>query len=275
MFFHGGFNGSMNFDAFAKKAGYNQYFGMDEYSNTSDYDGNWGIYDEPFFNYFAKNLGSAPKPFLATIFSLSSHPPFAIPSFYKEKFKNIKTDKQRSFAYTDYSLMKFFEYAKTKKWYYNTLFVILPDHTPDADDKYYDTKVSYYKIPIVFFDPARNWSGRSQKVISQIDVMPSVLDYLNFDIKFKSFGKSVWRNENENYAINYRDGVYQLIDSTHVIQYTGNEVTAMYNYTIDWYLTNNLIDVDVERKEKMKKALQAFIQKYNATLIRNDYNDKL
>lgn len=275
MFFHGGFNGSMNFDAFAKKAGYNQYFGMDEYSNTSDYDGNWGIYDEPFFNYFAKNLGSAPKPFLATIFSLSSHPPFAIPAVYKEKFKNIKTDKQRSFAYTDYSLMKFFEYAKTKKWYYNTLFVILPDHTPDADDKYYDTKVSYYKIPIVFFDPVRNWSGRSQKVISQIDVMPSVLDYLNFDIKFKSFGKSVWRNENENFAINYRDGVYQLIDSTHVIQYTGNEVTAMYNYTIDWYLTNNLIDVDVERKEKMKKALQAFIQKYNATLIRNNYNDKL
>ena len=56
MFFHGGFNGSMNFDAFAKKAGYKQYYGMDEYDNLSDYDGNWGIYDEPFFNFFAKTF---------------------------------------------------------------------------------------------------------------------------------------------------------------------------------------------------------------------------
>ncbi len=274
MFFHGGFNGSMNFDAFAKKAGYDQYFGMDEYNNSSDYDGNWGIYDEPFFNYFAKTLGSAPKPFFATLFSLSSHPPFAIPSAYKKKFEHIKSEKHRSFAYTDYALKKFFEYAKTKKWYYNTLFVILPDHTPDADDLYYDTKVSYYKIPIVFFDPVRNWKGKSQKIVSQIDVMPSVLDYLHFDSEFKSFGNSVWRNNTENYSVNYRDGVYQLIDSNYVIQYTGEDVTALYNYTNDWYLTNNLVDKELEVKDKMKKRLQAFIQKYNATLIQNNYNNK-
>jgi phosphoglycerol transferase MdoB-like AlkP superfamily enzyme len=271
MFFHGGFNGSMNFDAFAKKAGYDQYFGMNEYNNTSDYDGNWGIYDEPFFNYFAQTLGSAPKPFFATMFSLSSHPPFAIPSEYKDKFKHIKSEKHRSFAYTDYALKKFFEYAKTKKWYYNTLFVILPDHTPDADDLYYDTKVSYYKIPIVFFDPVRNWNGKSSKIVSQIDVMPSILDYLNFDSEFKSFGKSVWRNEAENYSINYRDGIYQLIDSNYVLQYSKDEVTGLYMYTNDWYLTNNLIDTQPDIWKKMKIKLEAFIQNYNATLIHNTY----
>ncbi len=273
MFFHGGFNGSMNFDAFAKKAGFKQYYGMDEYDNLADYDGNWGIYDEPFFNYFGKTLSSSPKPFFATLFSLSSHPPFAIPVQHQDKFKNINNDKEKSFAYTDLALSKFFAYAKTKKWYYNTLFVILPDHTPDAMDAYFDTKVSYYKIPIIFFDPSRNWKGKSNKVASQIDVMPSVLDYLHYDKSFKSFGTSLWRNNSDNYAVNYRDGTYQLIDSAFVIQYTPEDVTAMYNYRKDWYLQSNIKDKEVKKAVEMKTRLQAIIQKYNSILINNKYND--
>lgn len=270
-FFHGGFNGSMNFDAFAKKAEFDDYFGMNEYDNSSDFDGHWGIYDEPFLQYVGRTLSSAPKPFFATFFSLSSHPPFSIPIEYQQKFKSIDTDKHRSFMYTDQALRKFFDYAKTKKWFYNTLFVILPDHTPDADDKYYDTKVSYYKIPIIFYDPSRNWKGKSSKIASQIDVMPSVLDYLHFDKPFKSFGKSLWTSEIENYSINYRDGVYQLIDSNYVLQFAGDKVTALYNYNKDWYLTNNIKDIEVDKCNQMKKKVEAYIQKFNFTLINNNY----
>lgn len=270
-FFHGGFNGSMNFDAFAMKAGFDDYFGMNEYDNSKDFDGHWGIYDEPFMQYFAQTLGSAPKPFFASLFSLSSHPPFSIPEEYQTKFKNIDTDKHRSYLYTDNALRKFFDYAKTKKWYYNTLFIILPDHTPDAEDKYYDTKVSYYKIPILFFDPAGNWKGRSTKIASQIDIMPSVLDYLHFDKPFNSFGKSLWRDEGKNYAINYRDGIFQIIDSAFVLQYSDKNVIALFNYQNDWFLANNIKDVNVEKCNELKMAIEAYIQKFNVTLIKNNY----
>ncbi len=271
-FFHGGFNGSMNFDAFAKKAGYDDYFGMNEYNNTSDFDGHWGIYDEPFLQFFAKKLGSAPKPFFATFFSLSSHPPFAIPNEYANKYKNISSDKHKSFLYTDQSLRKFFDYAKTKKWFYNTLFVILPDHSPDAEDKYYDTKVSYYKIPIIFYDPSRDWKQKEQKVISQIDVMPSILDYLHYDQPFNSFGKSAWRNDGMDYSVNFRDGVYQIIDSSYVLQYSDDKVLSMYNYMNDWYLTKDIKTEENAKRDEMKKYLEAFIQKYNVTLIKNNYD---
>jgi phosphoglycerol transferase MdoB-like AlkP superfamily enzyme len=261
----------MNFDAFAKKAEFDDYFGMNEYENSSDFDGHWGIYDEPFMQYVARSLSSAPKPFFATFFSLSSHPPFSIPTEYQQKFKSVDTDKHRSFLYTDQALRKFFDYAKTKKWFYNTLFVIMPDHTPDADDKYYDTKVSYYKIPIIFYDPSRDWKGKSTKIASQIDVMPSILDYLHFDQPFKSFGKSLWTEDSVNYSINYRDGVYQLIDSSFVLQYADDNVTALYNYNKDWYLTNNLKDIEVIKRDQMKKVIEAYIQKFNVTLIKNNY----
>ncbi len=270
-FFHGGFNGSMNFDAFAKKAGFDDYFGMNEYDNSKDFDGHWGIYDEPFMKYFAQTLGSAPKPFFASLFSLSSHPPFSIPEEYQTKYKKVDSDKHRSFLYTDNALRKFFDYAKTKKWYYNTLFVILPDHTPDAEDNFFDTKVSYYKIPIIFYDPSRNWKGKSLKIASQIDVMPTVLDYLHFDKPFNSFGKSLWREDEKNYSINYRDGIFQIIDSAFVLQYSDDKVIALYNYQTDWYLTNNIKDIQKEKCYELKKAIEAYIQKFNVTLIKNNY----
>jgi phosphoglycerol transferase MdoB-like AlkP superfamily enzyme len=271
MFFHGGFNGSMNFDAFAKKAGFDKYYGMDEYNNVSDFDGSWGIYDEPFFNFAAKTMSSSPKPFFATMFSLSSHPPFSIPLKYQDKFKNLNSDKHKSFAYTDNALRRFFDYAKTKNWYYNTVFIILPDHTPDAENKYYDTKVSYYKIPIIFFEPSKNFVGSSDKVISQIDVMPSILDYLHYDLPFKSFGNSVWDTSKYNVNITYRDGVYQLIDSSYVLQYTNDQISALYNYKSDWYLEKDVKDLDVKKANEMKNKIQAYIQKFNATLIQNNY----
>jgi phosphoglycerol transferase MdoB-like AlkP superfamily enzyme len=271
MFFHGGFNGSMNFDAFAKKANFDQYYGMDEYNNISDFDGSWGIYDEPFFKFTAQTLSSSPKPFFATLFSLSSHPPFSIPGKYEKEFAKYGSAKHKSFAYTDNALRRFFDYAKTKKWYYNTLFVILPDHTPDAEDKIYDTKVSYYSIPIIFHEPSRNWAGNSSKIISQIDLMPSILDYLHFDLPFKSFGNSVWQKDFPNYTINYRDGVYQIIDSTHVLQYTSEGVSALYNYKNDWFLEKDIKNIALDKTAEMKNKIEAYIQKYNATLIQNNY----
>ena len=54
-FFHGAPNGSMGFDAFTKIAGFHQYFGRDEYGNDADFDNIWGIWDEPFFQFFARS----------------------------------------------------------------------------------------------------------------------------------------------------------------------------------------------------------------------------
>jgi phosphoglycerol transferase MdoB-like AlkP superfamily enzyme len=53
-FFHGGTNGTMDFDRFARASGFKRYYGRNEYDNDMDFDGRWGIFDEPFFQFFAK-----------------------------------------------------------------------------------------------------------------------------------------------------------------------------------------------------------------------------
>ena len=68
-FFHGSYNGVMNFDTTCRRLGYDEYLGMDEYNawapGNNDYDGVWGIYDAPFLQYTAAHIGTFSQPFFA------------------------------------------------------------------------------------------------------------------------------------------------------------------------------------------------------------------
>ena len=44
-------------------------FGKEEYPANGDFDGTWGVYDEPFMQFYAKQLNSKKEPFFSTFFS--------------------------------------------------------------------------------------------------------------------------------------------------------------------------------------------------------------
>jgi phosphoglycerol transferase MdoB-like AlkP superfamily enzyme len=110
-FFHGGTNGTMNFDRFADLSGFQHYHGRSEYDNDDDFDGRWGIFDEPFFQYFAKSLSHNPEPFFAAFLSLSAHHPYTIPQKYEGKFRQGNLAIQEAMMYADHALKRFFETA--------------------------------------------------------------------------------------------------------------------------------------------------------------------
>ncbi|HXA01807.1 MAG TPA: sulfatase-like hydrolase/transferase, partial [Cytophagaceae bacterium] len=78
-FFHAAHNGSMGFDVFTKNAGFDRYYGLNEYPHKKDFDGDWGVFDEPFLQFFCKELSTYPQPFLSSVFTISSHQPYNIP----------------------------------------------------------------------------------------------------------------------------------------------------------------------------------------------------
>ncbi|MGZ5283898.1 MAG: LTA synthase family protein, partial [Bacteroidia bacterium] len=136
-FFHGARNGSMGFDNFLHLAGNGEYFGLSEYPDNKDFDGNWGIYDEPYLEYFAKTLNTNKQPFCATAFTLSSHHPYPIPPQYKNRFPKGTLPIHRAVRYADFSLEQFFIYASRQKWFRNTLFVITADHSAENETTLY------------------------------------------------------------------------------------------------------------------------------------------
>ena len=268
-FFHGAFNGSQNFDQYAKVAGFDQYFGKDQYTGKEAFDGRWGIFDEEFLQFYAEKLSSFKQPFFSSLFTISSHNPYIIPEKYKGKFPKGTTVIQESIAYSDYALKKFFETAKKQKWYNNTLFVISSDHTSAGGDKETDqTNIGKFRIPILFFDPSNpELVGVNEKNFQQIDVMPSILDYLNIKTDMISFGKSY--KSKDNFVVYYLQGTYHYIKDDYYLAFANNQTIGLYNWKKDLLLEDNLINKDKPKVKEYEKFIKAYIQSFNERIIYN------
>jgi uncharacterized sulfatase len=193
-FLHGGNNGTMGFDYFAGMAGFQKYYGRIEYGLLNDYDGNWGIFDEPFLQYSVKKMTELKPPFLSTIFTLSSHQPFTIPEKYKNSFPEGTMPIHKSIGYADYSLKQFFAAAQKEKWYANTLFILTADHTTISDNPKYASEPEKFRIPIIFYHPSNKLPKTdTQKIIQHADIMPTIIDYCGIQPKERmKIGRSIF-----------------------------------------------------------------------------------
>jgi len=269
-FYHGGKNGTMGFDNFMKLSGVENYFGLNEYPDQQDYDGNWGIYDLPYLQYFCNQLTSMKEPFFASVFTLSSHHPYHIPETFQGKFPKGNLDNLESIGYADYSLGEFFKAAAKTSWYANTLFVLCADHTAQAEENFYKSNVGKYAIPIVFYAPGDSTiKGINTNTCQQSDIFPSIMDYLKYPEPFVAFGNSIFDSTSNKGAISYTNGVYQLIYNEVAINFNGNELVSVDHIATD-SLTNlsnwEPFKVQVTEGEKILKAL---VQQFNVRMGKN------
>ncbi|MDD2277988.1 MAG: sulfatase-like hydrolase/transferase [Bacteroidales bacterium] len=266
-FFHGAPNGSMGLQAFTRMTGFDKYYGMTEYDNSADFDGMWGIWDEEFLQFFAKEIDSLPQPFFTSIFTISSHHPFRVPERYEGVFPKGELPMHQCVGYTDYALKLFFEVARTKPWFDSTLFVITADHANQPFYDEYKTKLGAYAVPIIFYHPSEAIVGVSQKVAQQIDIMPTVLSYLKFDMPYFAFGKDLLSDESGDYAISYTGSTYQFVNGDTLLHFNGEKIVGAYNYKTDILLKNNLVEQDSFMVGKNEQLLKAIIQQYHNRMI--------
>lgn len=269
-FFHGAPNGSMGFSAMMNLLGVKHNYGMDEYNHDEDFDGMWGIWDEPFFQFFANTLDTFREPFFSTIFSVSSHHPYKVPPQYKDVFKKGPLPLMECIGYTDMALRKFFEKVSHAPWYKHTLFVISADHSTVAYDPVYQNPWGHVAIPILLFHPGDSalQGVDSTGVIQQIDVMPTVLSYLNYQKPFLAFGENAFTRDRLNFSFYYNNGYY-WIEHDYLLFFDGERSKSLYNYKKDRLFKDNLISKEQAIAAKMEIHLKAFIQQYNNRLVRN------
>ena len=268
-FFHGGNNGTMHFDAFAKSAGLDKYYGASEYPNSTDNDGTWGIFDEPFYQFMKQKIDETPTPFLAGFFSLSSHNPYKIPDQYREKFPKGPLEILETVGYADFALQRFFEEASKQAWYADTLFVITADHTSLNFRPSYDNELSRYRVPILFFHPGLKWPQAIDlnQVVQQIDILPSIMDFLGFENKEVNYlGRSVFV-PGERTATLYLDGRYFLAAKDYFLDWIKDGEIKMYHIQ-DLAGKNALLEPAV-RKTELTNRLKASIQYFNEAMWDN------
>lgn len=268
-FFHGGKNGTMSFDAYTQASGFQTYYGLNEYPNAEDFDGNWGIWDEEYLSYFSEMTSDFPEPFLAAVFTLSSHHPYSIPEKYKGTLPNGKLEIQESIAYTDLALKKYFASAKEKDWFANTLFVIVADHTSEGSSAIYQNSLGQYSIPIAFYAPADSLLHmRSERFpVQQTDIFPSILHYLGISDSVLCFGNSVFQPAEHPFAVNYYNNIIQILDSSYLLQIEEDQAKALYLYREDSLLKSNKLEA--ENYSDLLRLQRGFEQQYNNRMIEN------
>lgn len=273
-FFHGGKNGTMGFEAYTRVVGFDEYYGMDEYGNDDDFDGNWGIFDEPFLQYTADVAGNMQQPFYIAAFTLSSHHPYTIPEKYKSKFRKGNLDIQESIMYADFALAQFFNKVEKESWFENTLFVLTADHCSQGDHPYYTSRLGQYRIPIVFYNTSKNWDTLSNEIAQQVDILPSIMDYLGLEREFVSFGNSVFDTASKRFAVMYQNSTYQLVLDSLFYQFNGLDDVAIFNYRADSLLTINLLDKNNYSADELRNYTKAIIQQYNNRILNNQLTIK-
>jgi phosphoglycerol transferase MdoB-like AlkP superfamily enzyme len=270
-YFHGAPNGSMGFDSFAKMVGFDNYFGLNEYPDKADFDGIWGVWDEPFFKFFGEKLNGFKQPFLASIFSVSSHHPFKVPEKYAGKFKKGSAPILEVVGYTDFSLKEFFSEISKTSWFKNTLFVITADHTNESVHKEFQNNFGSYSIPIIFYKPGSDLKGMKNRIAQQIDIMPTILSYLNYDEEYFAFGNDLLDDSYESFAYNTSGSTYHLYMKDHIMEMIDNKPIGLFNYKTDLYLEKNLLgNSNPGLQLQMDEKLKAIIQTYNNRLIDNN-----
>ena len=268
-FFHGAPNGSMGFLGFGNILGFKHYYGKTEFNNDTDFDGMWGIWDEPFFQYFAKTLNTKKSPFMATMFSASSHHPFKIPEKYQGKFKNGPLEIHEPIGYTDFALKKFFETAKKMSWYQNTIFVVVADHTNQIAYPEYEKAMNRFAIPILFYSPNPKYqlTGEITEPAQQMDIYPTLADLMGYNKKIRSWGRSLVSAKKEDYLIVNSSGVEQFMIGNYIYLFDGKDFTGIYDIKDLGYEKNLLGKVKSPETDLGMLKSKAWYQDYMDRVI--------
>jgi len=269
-FYHGGANGTMGFDGFANISGVEEYFGMNEYPNAeADYDNHWGIYDEPYLQYFSNELNAKKEPFFSTVFTLSSHHPYSIPEKYKGSFPKGILDAHPTIGYTDYALRQFFNTARKSDWYQNTIFIFTADHSSTSLDPKYSTIIGRFAIPVFIYAPGTQFKGSNNNYFQHCDITPTLLHLLGINTKIISFGLDI--NKTDRYVVGFSRNTYYYMANNYLLLFDGEKSIGLYNYNNDQLLRTNLLNssTNIAIQNQLESKLKAIIQQHNNRLIEN------
>ncbi len=278
-FFHGAQRGSMGFQAFARKTGFQQYYGREDFEDDprfgghDDFDGLWAIWDEPFLQYYCAKMSEMQQPFMTAVFTASSHHPYKIPEKYADRFPEEGIEIHKCIRYTDMAIGRFFQEAARQPWFENTIFVLTSDHTNQSDHTYYQTDLGGFCSPIIIYEPADTTRTKGEiqpKIAQQTDILPTVMGLTGCQEPYVAFGIDLLNTEPEDtWAVNYMNGTYQYVKHGHVLQFDGTKTRAVYALS-DSLLQTNLVG-QVPQQQQMERELKAIIQQYMTRMI----NDKL
>lgn len=189
------YGGRANFDnmaAFFNGNGIDDIIDEDDLSkNATAQKGIWGFSDEYLVqkaNEYFKEKGD--KPFFSLMFSTSNHDPFQFPDGRIELYEQPKNTVNNAIKYADYAIGKFFELAKKEEYYKNTVFIVIADHNTRTYGKNL-VPINKFHIPALIIGPSIKQGVVYDKLCSQIDIPPTLLNMIGMSVTTPMIGRNL------------------------------------------------------------------------------------
>ena len=195
--------------------------------NEVSFENAWGVCDEDLYKQtlkYADKSSEEKQPFFQVVMTTSNHRPYTFPA---GKIDLDQGTRNAAVKYTDFALGKFLKEAKTKPWFSNTVFVVVADHCASSAGKW-EININKHHIPAIIYN-LKNEPENINRLTSQIDLLPTLLGYLNWGYDTQFYGKDINQTkpgDERAFIANYRtlgflkNGVFtQVNDRKGAIQF--------------------------------------------------------
>ena len=153
----------------------------------------WGVADEHLYDQVIDEIdrdkaAQPERPVFTHVMTTSNHRPYTYPGGRVDIASG--SGREGAVKYTDYALGQLIERARTRPWFKDTVFVITADHGASARGTA-QIPVEKYLIPVFVYAPAHIAPQRVERLMSQIDIPPTLLGLLDFRYYTKFLGRDV------------------------------------------------------------------------------------
>ncbi|MGE5473282.1 MAG: LTA synthase family protein [Ignavibacteriales bacterium] len=209
--FHGNHASYYKRDYAFSSMGFDKFYDMEDMNLK---DAGWGAPDHEVFNFVLEKMKNQSGPFFYYIITMSNHCKFlnVLNYYHNASFDGITNKNMRNFynslSYVDITIQAFVEEALAIDK--ETYIIILGDHTPGLKDKIYKQASIRMEnrhlefVPLFIISPEGTIYKENEKVVSFLDIAPTVLGFANICSQYSTYGESIIPPLNADGKIPYR-----------------------------------------------------------------------
>lgn len=179
-FFYGGKSYFDNMGPFFAHNGY-EVVDIDNYEDGEvTFKNIWGVCDEDAYRKVAATLGkrqSDAKPAFAHVMTVSNHRPYTYPEGRIRIAPERAKTREGGVRYTDFAIGDFVRRARQTSWGRDAIYVIVADHCASSAGRT-ELPLEKYHIPAMIHAPGRIEPRSFDRTVSQIDIIPTLLNIL-------------------------------------------------------------------------------------------------
>jgi len=241
------YSGDADFDnmrGFLLSNGYDTVLGKENFSsNKHKY--TWGYCDEDLYEK-AFELIKQPrdKPYFLNLLTMSSHEPFDYPKGKTPLYKKAPAiGFENAVKYSDYAIGKFIKKLKDNNMLEDTVVAFVADHCSKAYAKM-DVPIHKYKITAMIVSDDFKGGKKYDKIASQIDFAPTLLDVAGVSASIPTMGNSVLKHQRDSALLLARKKNFAYLYPEAYVVYKDKSNYQTYSYN------SNKIQNDPKRIEE-------------------------